>query len=432
MDGMQMSACLDRARDEGAEHAELLVVGRRTTKVEWSEGRAKDRGESFAESVSARVWLSDGRFAEQGGATDNVDAIFAKAMARAQASAPQTDAGPVERLEGVSDGLGLEDPRYERLAHGDRIEVVLGGATSVREMSDEVDPVDFAYRDQLETRRIANTKGLQFEETSTTFWVHGRARRRSNGFELEDEVSARQFASVAAIPLGAILARRHQELNEQGVAPTGPRRVLLRGRAVARLFSCLSPCFGPRWRSSFLFPRGTPLALSSSVHLVDDGTVVGGLRSRSFDDHGVCPIPLTLIREGMPDERYVDLAQAKDAGVHASGHVIDGELRPTNLLVKAGTRSANAMFAEMGDEVFVIEDFATAPTIQHRSGALEALAHGALYVDGTPKIVSCGVPVRANVGAVLGQVVGVTSDVDRHGHVDAPAMFVDGFSFEKR
>jgi predicted Zn-dependent protease len=179
----------------------------------------------------------------------------------------------------------------------------------------------------------------------------------------------------------------------------------------------------------FLRPEGDaerPL-LDPRVHLIDDGTLPGGLRTRSFDDRGSVPIPIVLVREGHVVGELVgpEVAHALDGP--PTGHVTGDALSPSNLALRAGGRSINAALSDLGGVTLQVDDLGDLQSVDPAIGLLDVPIDAGVLKSNRVIGSVRGARLQADLRAVLGKLVEVCSDTDRIGHVDAPAMIAEGF-----
>ena len=138
-------------------------------------------------------------------------------------------------------------------------------------------------------------------------------------------------------------------------------RVFWPPRVTAEVFALLAPYFTEESLNegkTFLSKqKNDPDLFDTRILMVDDGTLFGGLRSRGFDDRGVTPVPLTLLREGRVDRSFLSVESARQQDTRATGHATRGEWVPYNLKIRGGTRSLNALMSEMDERVFYVDHF---------------------------------------------------------------------------
>ncbi|MEZ4239082.1 MAG: metallopeptidase TldD-related protein [Myxococcota bacterium] len=427
---------MERGRKQGALGMELLYTHTRGVSVAVARGRAQQDEVAPQETLSVRVWTEGGRAGHRSGAPGEAEALVAGAIADSADAPPDAHAGPVSRQRPVIGGLGILDRRYEQLGEEDRAEVPATAERAVRQVDRRLSASDFWYRDQIRLRRFENSRGVSLEETDSLYEGSGTVTFSADGgsISLRDHIQSRTFASIVSLPFGTTLARRAVDLLQPAAPVEGPVRVLLPPLPVARLFAAIAEHFAASSFGAdaaeplFLQPRpdGAPV-VDPRLHLQDDGTLPGSLRSTSFDDRGVCPVPLTLLREGRVDGRFVGPSLAHLHDVRPTGHVTGDRQAPTNLILRSGTRSMNAALADLGARVLIVDDLPDLSGLDPRTGALDVTVHGVVVQGNKPVGAARSVRLRGALLEVLNQVVEVCSDTDRIGHVDAPGIILDGF-----
>jgi PmbA protein len=121
----------------------------------------------------------------------------------------------------------------------------------------------------------------------------------------------------------------------------------INGSSIARKTSFLREKLGER-----LFKPGT--------RIVDDPLRVRGLRSRPFDGEGVAGRPLAIVEDGVLKTWILDCATARELGLETTGHAqrgVSSSPSPgaTNLHLEAGSRSPDALIADIADGFYVTE-----------------------------------------------------------------------------
>lgn len=433
-----LAGLLDRATGEGAQAAEILTSDTTWFHATASRGRVQRAVSGDESSASIRVWV-EGRQGHARGKASDLPALLDRALTRARGAAGEADAwaGPVGRTAAEGATADIDDRRYAHITKEDRLDVLVSAEKATRAVDRSLELTEFGYRDARSIRHFVNTRGLRLREAGTRFRIEGAVRSPTLRLTLADVVEDRAFATVASLPFGASLARRLVELGGETVQVQGPHRVMLPPRVVAELFALLGPHFvGAELEKNGTFlskaRSGGDLTLSPMLHLVDDGRLPGALNSRSFDDRGVSPVPITLIRDGVVDGWYLDVAEARRIDARPTGHDHEGALQPGNLVVRGGSRSMNALLAEQPEPVVVLDHVRDLfEGLDLKTGAIDCEASGRLVV---PRNTTQGWMPRfrlvGDLTRVLASIVDLASDTDRHGHVDAPGMMVDGFHVE--
>jgi len=387
--------------------------------------------------LAVRVWLEGGREGFASGGTRSFERVLSAALAAADRAPRSPGRGPTERTPPRSPIAGLDDQRFDVLTRHDRIEVFELAERAPFSVAPDLEVFDVSYSDRREVRTFVSSRGSRAQERSTRFVVRALVRDPQTDLQLQQVFGDRSFATVASVPFSAGLARRLVDLRGETRLFDGPIRTALSSWAVAQLVRELAPHFSLtslEGASSFLSRarEGGDLRFSPLVHLVDDGRLPGGLGSRSFDDRGVSPLPLTLIRDGRVEGWWVGLDQARALGVRPTGHEREGRLAANNLIVRSGLRSVNAVLAEQRVPVFVIDHFGDlGGAIDLGSGEIRCRASGCLVGPrNTPQGVVRKIHLSGSLPEILSSVLDLASDTDRFGEIDAAGLLCDGFSAE--
>lgn len=431
----EIAGLLDEARGAKAKGAEVLFEDTESFHAVSSRGSVDRAVSSESHRVTVRVWDAQGRAAGLAGEAHQARQILDECLSRMSGGSPDPHGGPVGRGATQGGTSDIDDRRYGGLTREDRLDVLVTAERVARNVDRSFETFGFSYRDARTQRFFGNSRNVRLKEAGTVFRVEGTVRSPKLDLSLSEVVQDRAFATVASLPFGASLARRLVELDGERTEVDGPCRVMLPPRVVAEIIALLGPHFrheALQRGSSFLSRArsGGNLTLSPLLHVVDDGRLSGALNATGFDERGVSPVPLTLIRDGRVDGWYLDVAEARQAGVRPTGHRRAGRLMPGNLLVRGGSRSMNALLAEQTEPVVVLDHArGLLDGVDLTSGDLSFAASGHLIV---PRNRNAGflqrMKVTGNLIEVLSSVVGLASDTDRIEHVDAPGIMVDGLT----
>lgn len=421
-----LDALVQHALSEGARAAEVLFERGSGHAITLAPGARPSTRSTAREQLTVRVWVDGGRVGVQRGPWDQGRDLVGQALASTFQSPEDPHAGPVGRIGSPTAGLGTADRRHAQLTAEDRLEAVIDAERQTKADA-RFRSTGFSYEDEASWRALVNSRGVRLEESATRYRLAGGLK--GAGLELEEHLEGRAFASIASLPLGTQLVRRAQALLEDGeVLPAGPVRVVLTPLAMARVLDVLGECFVPERIAdgSFFLAQDGPAPTGDLLHVVDDGSATGGLRTRAFDDRGVPPVPLTLIREGRVDARFLDPEAARALDTRPTGHVWGDRLGASNLLMRSGTRSINALLTELGGPSLLVDDLPDLSSLDLRTGALDVRVNGIVMAANKPVGAMRGVRLSGNLRDLLTQVVEVCSDTDRIGHVDASAIIANG------
>ncbi|MDP2304523.1 MAG: metallopeptidase TldD-related protein [Pseudomonadota bacterium] len=407
-------AVLDQARDAGAKAAEVLRVRRVSLEQTGSRQSPAQREEI---TWTVRVWR-DGGAAGLGTAPLATDAV-AKALAVAQVAPADPLAGPAERMAIRAGALGIDDHRHPQIAEEDRSEILafaekafnLGGlrARTLR------------YRQWRDERAWMNTRGVEAAESATSYEV--AAEVGLGDVTASHRIASRHFSDVASLPFGPELRRRMEPLVRPVACPAGRPPVVFEPRLMADLARGLAPAFSAvavgagGFLSRFL---GKRLA-SALFHVTDDAGLFGGLYTRAFDDRGVPPIAVALLKEGVVHGLYHDPETARAGGWRPTGHVSNGVLGPTNLIVRPGARTRNVILSEL-DSYLLLDRL---PPLDLRAGRLRGDVP-VVIVEKGERIGSARVGFDVSLPDLLNALREVASDQERSCEVDAPTAVFEG------
>ncbi len=425
---------LDEARARGARGTEVLRSHREGVQFRLESGSPAAVTVTQSDTIVVRVWLEGGRRGEARGPAEQLDLLLTRALAGAEDAPEDPFGGPVDRLARAPRGLGTDDRRFEHMTLDDKAEVVTSVARSVGQVDRALHASGLTWADEREVRSFVSSKGLRLTERTTTYsgGLHVRGATGTDIVTMSDELGCRTFASIASVPYGSLLARRVvAALQPVAHVDAGPIRVVLAPYAVGRLFAQIAAGFTDDATSFFLTAEGAPAHLHPKLHLLDDGQLTGGLRTRAFDDRGVIPVPLTLIRDGVVDARLTNPRDARRQNIHPTGHVCGDRSEPSNLTLRTGTRSINALTSEIGGTFLRIEDLPPLDdAIDLATGRLRCTVSGTILNGNRPVGAVRNRVLSGSLSEVFTRIVDVTNDTDRVRSVDAPGMILDGFHLE--
>ncbi|MFZ5480065.1 MAG: metallopeptidase TldD-related protein [Myxococcota bacterium] len=401
---------LERARERGARGAEIFRVRRDVLEQTGSRARPTLREER---AYTVRVFLDGGRTGTGEGI--EADEALAVALAAAPNAPPDPHAGPAERMPVRNTGLGIDDPRHGTLSDADRVEVLQLAERSLAQGG--LRPRSLRYRQVRARRAWMSSRGVEAEEGATTYEL--TAEVIAGEWDVPHRIASRHFSDVASLPFGADLRRRAEPLARAAALPDAPLPVVLEPRVMAELVRGFAPAFAATSRSFALALLGKRLA-SPHLHVTDDAGLHGGLQTCGFDERGVPPIAVALLKEGVVHGLFHDPESARAVGLRPTGHVRDGAIRATNLVVRPGSRTRNVILAELRD--YLAPD--RAPAVDLAGGRLVGLVP-VVVVRGGERVGTTRLSVDVPLAKVLGAVRELAADQERSAEVDASTVVLD-------
>ncbi len=146
--------------------------------------------------------------------------------------------------------------------------------------------------------------------------------------------------------------------------PSGKYRVLFSGDEFRQFLSAFSPAFSAKNAQqglSLLAGKEGARVAADCVTLTDDPMREGSPMQTSFDGEGVATARRNVIEKGILKSLLYDLTTAKKAGVEStgngqkSGYAAPVSIAPYNFSIAGGEASEEALFAAVGDGIYITE-----------------------------------------------------------------------------
>ena len=358
-----------RARAAGADAADAIYVGERSSGVQVRKGALEDVHRSEGEEIGLRVFL--GTQSASVASSDLSEEALSALVGRVLAMAREA---PEDAYAGLAPAEMLVTGDLPELDNWD---------------GDEPDPA--ALKDRalaaenaaVSVEGVTNSNGGNASGSASTI-----ALATSHGFSGAYRASGHSCSASVVAGEGAGMQRdyawhsaRHAE-DLEDAADIGRRAG---ERAVARLGNVrLAPgklpvIFDPRVagtllghfaaaitgsaiarKSSFLLDRLGTEVFGKGVTIHDDPLRKRGLRSRTFDGEGLPVRPMEIIADGVLTTWLATSADARQLGIQPTGHAVRGVsgapgAGPSNFYIAAGTRSREEMLAAFPRAILVTE-----------------------------------------------------------------------------
>jgi PmbA protein len=360
---------VEQARAAGAEAADAIYVGERSSGVQVRKGTLEDVHRSEGEEMGLRAFL--GSKSASIASSDLSDEALGALVGRVLAMAAEAP----------------EDP-YSGLAPA---ELLMRGDLPELDNWDSVEPDPAALRARaleaetaaLGVAGVTNSNGGSASASASTFAI-----ATSHGFSGGTQASGHSCSVSVLAGEGSAMQRdfawhsaRHVEDLEKP-AEIGRRAA---ARAVARIGKmAVAPgnmpvIFDPRVagsllghfaaaitgsaiarKSSFLLGKLGEQIFANGVTVHDDPLRPRGLRSRAFDGEGLPVRPLEVVADGVLTTWLATSADARQLGMRPTGHAVRGVsgapgAGPSNFYFAAGDRSPEALMSAFPRIILVTE-----------------------------------------------------------------------------
>ena len=362
-------ALVERAAGAGADAADAIYVGERSSGVQVRLGELEQVNRSEGEEIGLRLFL--GQKSATVASSDLADQALAALVERAMAMAAEA---PADEYAGLAP---------DQLLHRGKLPAL--------DADDGQDPDPAALRARALTAEqaalavagVTNSNGGSASASASTV-----ALVTSAGFAGAYRATGYTCSAGVIAGAGEGMQRDHawhsaRHLGDLDLAETIGR--LAGTRAVARLNSVrpkpgrMPVLFDPRVASSLLGHfagaiSGSAIARKSSflqdrlggqvfgagVAIIDDPLRLRGMRSRPFDGEGMRVARMELVSGGVLNSWIAESASARQLGIQPTGHAARGAggapgASPSNLYMAAGPRSREDLLAAFPEALLVTE-----------------------------------------------------------------------------
>ena len=348
---------VDQARRAGADGADALYHGERSSGVQVRKGELEDVHRSESEGLGLRVFrgTKSASVSSSDLSSEALDALVTRALAMA-AEAPE------DAYAGLASAELLANPPFADLDSWDDVEP---DPAELKERALESEEAALAVQG------VTNSNGAGASASGSTvalaissgFSGAYRATGHScsasviggEGSGMERDYAWHSARFAADLEDAAEIGRRAGEravarLNPIKV-PAGRLPVLFDPRVATTLlghFIAAITGSSVARKSSFLQDRLGQQIFAPGVSIHDDPLRKRGLRSRAFDGEGLPVRPMALVENGVLNSWLAESASARQLGIAPTGHAIRGVggspgAGPSNLYLAAGTATAEEL-----------------------------------------------------------------------------------------
>jgi PmbA protein len=360
---------VERASRAGADAADALYAGHRSTSVQVRLRELEHVSRSEDEEIGLRVFVGT-RSATVSSSDLSADALgelVARALAMAAEAPEDPYAGlaPAERLASAPfPKLDTVDPREpgleqlrERALDAEAAALAVEGVTNSSGGSAGASGTTIA---------LATSAGFAGAHSATGFSCSVGVIAGEGGTMQRDHAwhSARYLSDLdAAEEIGRLAGERAVSRLNPEPAKSRPMPVFFDPRVSHTLLGHLAGAIsGPSVarKSSFLQDKLGSRIFGQGVTVVDDPLRLRGLRSRAFDGEGVRVQRTDVVSDGVLRTWMADSASARQLGIAPTGHASRGTGRspgvsPGNFYMEAGKRSREELLTAFPEALLVTE-----------------------------------------------------------------------------
>lgn len=431
---------LHKAKQQGADHAELFVVKSRSFEAELKDNRIDEMKQAESSGVGLRV-IKDGRagfsFSSDFRATA-LDRMVQQAITNSRYSDRDADlCFPKPMHSGIAPRC--YDPTIQNRTLAEKLDLARETTQYAKAFDARVKQIERAcYEDGEVELWIANSNGICQHQMGNYCGLACLALGEQNGeqesgYGMESHV---RWADLSPQKAGEMAANRAVRLLGASKIQSGKMDLVLEPLIAAEIMGIISACFSGeavRKQKSFFAGKLDTVVAGSELTIVDDGTLDDRLGSAAFDGEGVPMTRTVLIEDGVLKSYLYDTVSAKKAGTVSTGNGMRSgykgtpHIGTTNYFVQAGTQTPEQLLGAVSYGVY-ITDIMGAHTANVVSGDFSFGASGILIENGVLTRPVRGITIAGNFRQLLLQINGIGSDLTFFGGQGAPTMRLEGIA----
>jgi PmbA protein len=355
------------AQRVGADAADAVAVRSMSLSVEVRDGAVESSERSEGDDVGLRVLVGKRQ------AVISTNDIKADARQLAERAVAMAKAAPEDKYAGLADRSQLESERPEL----DLVDPDLPSVETLEERAKSAEAAGLAVKGVTKSEGASASAGIGGMVLVTSKGFFGSYMGSRHGVSMsaiagEGTAMERDYDFSSALHAADLdpPERIGRSAGERAVARLNPRKVATKkvpvvfdrriaGGLVGHLASAINGASVAR-KTSFLREKLGEQLFKPGIRIVDDPLRPRGLRSRPFDGEGVGARRLALVEDGVLKTWILDCATGRELGFETTGHAQRGVSSPpspgpSNLHLEAGSKSPEALIADIADGFYVTE-----------------------------------------------------------------------------
>ena len=431
---------LAKARQMGADHAEVFVVKNRSQEIEIKDDSLDQIKQSESQGVGLRVIKGN----RQGFSfsSDFRSSAVDKMVTQAIANSTYNDEEPA--LYFPEQGRYYPQPDLYDAATGahtmeEKIELAKETARQAKLYDSRVKSIERSGYEEGEIEMwLANSHGLSLYQKGSFCGLFALALseqdgEQQSGYGMNSCISYRDLSPEEA---GKMAGRRAVQLLGASQVKSGVMDLVLEPLIAMQMMGIISSCFSGEAvlkNKSFLAGKLGEVVASRELTLIDDGTMPGRLGSASFDGEGTAAQRTVLLENGVLKNYLYDCLSAKKAGAVSTGNGMRGSYKgvphigASNYYLEAGSLSPEQLIGSVEKGIYVTEILG-AHTANPVSGDFSFGASGILIEHGKLSHPVRGITIAGNFQQLLQKISGIGSDLTFYGSQGAPTIRISDIS----
>ncbi len=431
---------LAKARQMGADHAEVFVVKNRSQEIEIKDDSLDQIKQSESQGVGLRVIKGN----RQGFSfsSDFRSSAVDKMVTQAIANSTYNDEEPA--LYFPEQGRYYPQPDLYDAATGahtmeEKIELAKETARQAKLYDSRVKSIERSGYEEGEIEMwLANSHGLSLYQKGSFCGLFALALseqdgEQQSGYGMNSCIS---YGDLSPEEAGKMAGRRAVQLLGASQVKSGVMDLVLEPLIAMQMMGIISSYFSGEAvlkNKSFLAGKLGEVVASRELTLIDDGTMPGRLGSASFDGEGTAAQRTVLLENGVLKNYLYDCLSAKKAGAVSTGNGMRGSYKgvphigTSNYYLEAGSLSPEQLIGSVEKGIYVTEILG-AHTANPVSGDFSFGASGILIEHGKLSHPVRGITIAGNFQQLLQKISGIGSDLTFYGSQGAPTIRISDIS----
>lgn len=431
---------IQRARQMGADHAELFVVKSRSLEVEIKDGSLEQIKQSDSQGVGLRVMK--GKRQGFSFSSDFRSSALDRMVTQAIANSSYNDEEPALYFPGPGKKypqLDLYDADTGNHSLDEKIELARETARCAERYAAQVQRIERSGYEEGDVEMwLANSNGVLLHQKGNYCGLFCLAlgekdAEQQSGYGMDSCIALRDLSPERA---GNMAGRRAVQLLGAAPVSSGVMDLVLEPLIAMQMLGIISACFSGEAvlkNKSFLAGRLGECVASPELTLIDDGTLPNRLGSASFDGEGTASQRTVLLENGVLQNYLYDCLSAAKAGKSSTGNGMRGSYKGTphistsNYYLQAGGQTPARLVGDVERGIYVTEILG-AHTANPVSGDFSFGASGILIEHGRLSRPVRGIAIAGNFQQLLQKVSGVGNDLTFYGSQGAPTVRISDIS----
>lgn len=426
---------LARAKQLGADSAEVYLLRNRSMEVEVCNDRLDEIKQSESQGIGLRILKGNRQgFAFTSDLRETaVDRMMQQALANCNYNDRDDSLYFPQCLRTVYPKLNLYDKTIKERSLDEKVELARETTRYALDYSDRVKRVERSGYEEGEVEIwLANSNDTILWQNGSYCGLYSLAvgeadDDRQSGYGMDSGIG---LADISPERAGRMAGRRAVQMLGSTQIGSGRMDLILDPLIAVQILGIISSCFSGeavRKQKSFLAGKLGQTVGSSLLTLVDDGTLEGRLGSAVFDGEGIPTQRTVLLQNGVLQNYLYDCASAAKAGTVSTGNGMRGSYKgtphvgTTNYYLEAGDATPEQLIGGVTRGLYITEIMG-AHTANPVSGDFSFGASGILIEYGQLTRPVRGITIAGNLQQLLQQISGVGSDLTFYGSSGAPTV----------